>query len=358
MTGRSGIPAQWLPDTFAAWLDDAKDLDYQYQMDVQFSAQAEWIGKGNRVTSPWITSRARALTLDPLDVMALFDLPISLGSIDPTVQQVQVEVNYDDTNERLHYCSFLMKASDPAVHWKLRLSDPNLRTYQYRVTYVFTGNYQHTTDWTTTDSATLVLGNPFKNQFQVRVVPILEVSNLQEADVEIVYQETDSGYEHRTPLTFNPAAMATQVVVVPTMLAAPTGYSFTTTVVHQDGSVVQPTTTQATVDDQVALVKEGQGAAHKITVSLPDTNLAGAGLLAVKVVLRGAGDPPDVAEALFDRPPWHRRPSYWCSPTPPNRGATTTRSSATRLSACPEAAIPGWPATRTCWCSCPSREDR
>ena len=83
------------------------------------------------------------------------------------------------------------------------------------------------------------------------------------------------------------------------MSAVPTGYSFTTTVVHQDGSVVQPTTTQATVDDQVVLVKEGQGAAHKIMVNLPDTNLAGAGLLAVKVVLWGPGDPPDVAEALF-----------------------------------------------------------
>jgi hypothetical protein len=288
------------PHTFAAWLDNAKDLDYQYQMDVQFSAQSEWVGKGNRVTSPWITSRARVLTLDPLDVMALFDLTLSLGTIDPTVQQVQVEVSYDDTtNGFSDHRSFLMKAGDPPVHWRLRLSDPNLRTYQYRVTYVFTGNYQHTTDWTTTDSATLVIGNPFKNQFQVRVVPILQVSNLQEADVEVVYQETVSGYEHRTPLTFNPAAMATQVVVIPTMSAAPTGYSFITTVVHQDGSVVQPTTTQATVDDQVVLVKEGQGAAHKITVSLPDTNLAGAGLLAVKVVLWGPGDPPDVAEALF-----------------------------------------------------------
>src|SRR5262249_17693419 len=82
-------PGAVAPHTFAAWLDDAKDLDYQYQMDVEFTAQSEWVGKGNRVTSPWITSRARALTLDPLDVIGLFDVPISLGTIDPTVQQVQ-----------------------------------------------------------------------------------------------------------------------------------------------------------------------------------------------------------------------------------------------------------------------------
>jgi hypothetical protein len=293
-------PGAVAPHAFAAWLDDAKDLDYQYQMDVEFSAQSEWVGKGNRVTSPWITSRARALTLDPLDVMALFDLPISVGSIDPTVQQVEVDVAYDDAASGFSdHRSFLLKAGDPAAHWKLRLSDPNLHTYQYRVTYVFTGNYQHATDWITTDSDTLVIGNPFKNQFQLGVVPILDVANLQEADVEIVYKEADSGYEHRSSLTFNPTAMARQVVVIPTMAAEPSGYSFTSTVVHQDGSVVAPTTTQATIDDQLVLVKEGQGAVHKISVSLPDPNIGGAGLFAVKVVLWGPGDPPDVAEAIF-----------------------------------------------------------
>jgi len=150
-----------------------------------------------------------------------------------------------------------------------------------------------------TDSGTLLVKNPFQNQLALRVVPILDVANLQEADVEIVYTEADTGYEARVPLTFDPSAIAARPVVIPTVAKVPVGYNYTTTIVHQDGSIVNPITQAKTFGDTAVAVTEGAGAAHRIKVALPDPNLAGAGLTAVKVVVWGQGDAPDVAEAVF-----------------------------------------------------------
>jgi hypothetical protein len=293
-------PGPIAPHTFTCWLDKSKSLDYQYQLEVEFNAQSEWTGKSNKVTSPWITTRARALALDPLDVIGLLDLPISIGTLDPSVQQVQVEVSYKDAaNSFSDDRTFVLKAGDPPVHWRLRLSDPSLRAYQYRVTYFFPGNVRYTTDWVTTDGGTLVVNNPFQNQIELRIIPLLDINNLQEADVEIVYSEPETKYERRTQLTFGTLPLTTQVVVIPTLARNPKGYSYSTTVVRADGSVISPVLTPASFEDTALVVKDGPGASHRLTVKLPDTNLAGAGLLAVKVVVWGPGSPPDVAEAIF-----------------------------------------------------------
>jgi hypothetical protein len=293
-------PGQTNTHTFTCWLNSAKSLDFQYQMSVQFLANSEWVGKSNKAVSPWITTRAQAITLDPLSVIGLFDLPISIGVLDPSIQQVQVEVSYEDpANGFSDDRTFVLKAGDPVSHWRLRLSDPTLRSYRYRLTYFFPAGVRYTTDWVSTDSATLVVNSPFHGQLSLRVIPLLDVSNLEEADVEIVYDEPATGYQQRAQLTFAGPTLNTQTLAIPTLAALPAGYSYSTTIVHADGSVVNPVTTMAGADETALVVKEGPGSTHRITGKLPDTNLAAAGLLALKVLLWGPGAPPDVAEVIF-----------------------------------------------------------
>jgi hypothetical protein len=288
------------PHTFTTWLNAAKSLDYQYQMTVHFAATSEWVGKGATVVSPWIVSRARTLTLDPLDIVGLFDLPISIGTVDPSILKVQVELQYkDDANGFTAHRTFELKPGDPVAHWKLRLSDSAQRTYSYRVTYVFAGNVPHTTDWVTTDDEALIVNDPFQGRIDLRLVPVLDVGNLQEADVEVVYSEPDTGYERRLQTTFAPPNLASQQLTIPTLAKSPAGTTVTTTVVRLDGSVAQPPDRTVTPDETAIVVTDGAGATRRITVKLADPNLADAQLLALKVTLYGPGDPPDTAEAIF-----------------------------------------------------------
>jgi hypothetical protein len=312
-------PDALTPHTFTSWLDPAKSLDYQYQMQVHFSAQSDWVGKEAKVVSPWIVSRARQLAIDPLDVIGLLDLPISIGTLDPVVSQVQVEVAYDDPANAFNVArTFVLKAGDPAAHWKLRLSDPGLRTYRYRVTYIFKDNARYTTAWVTSVDESLVINDPFQGRIDLRLVPVLDVANLQEADVEVLYQEPDTGYEHRSQVTFTGPTLVTQAVSIPTLARAPAGYTYTTPIVRADGSVNSPAPVSATVDDTAVAIHDGIGTTRRILVKLVDPTLADGGLLAIKVTLTAPGG--DQAEVIFtpsqtadqrvtlvspDAMPWH-----------------------------------------------------
>jgi len=289
-------PTASTPYTFNSWLDAAKHLDYQYQLQVEFDATSPWVGKESKVVSPWIVSRARQLAVDPLDVIGLLSVPISIGSLDPVVAQVQVEVAYADTaNDFTASTTFVLHPGDPVVTWKLRLSDPTQRSYSYRCTYVFKDNVKYTGAWVTTADSSLVVNDPFTNVMNLRFVPVLDPTNLQEADVAIVYSEADTGYEHRAMVTFAPPTLTSALVTIPTLAAQPTGFSYTTTIVRADGTVNTPTAVNATADDTAVPVHDGDGTTHRINVQLVDTTLGG--LLAIKVDLTGPDG--DFAEVIF-----------------------------------------------------------
>jgi hypothetical protein len=288
------------PGTFTSWLDDKKTLDYQYQMDVHFNAASDWVGKDNRLTSPWITSRAPTLSLDPLDFFGLLDLPISIGTVDPNVASVDIELQYtDDANGFTAHRTFHLKPGDPVAHWRLRLSDTTQRSYSYRLTYTFADNVPYTTDWVTSDDEALIVNNPFKGKITLRLVPVLDAGNLEEADTTVVYSEQDTHYERRLTTTFTPAMLVSQQVTIPTLDPNPSGTTVSTTVVRADGSVAAPPPKSVTPDETAVVVSDGVGATRRITVKLADPILADAGLLALKVTLRGPGDPGDSAEAIF-----------------------------------------------------------
>lgn len=286
------------PHTFTSWLDAAKSLDFQYQMQIEFSAQSEWVGKSSKVVSPWIVSRARQLAIDPLDVIGLLNLPISIGSLDPTISQVQVTVVYEDAaNAFTTSRTFLLHQGDPVSYFKVRLSDASLRSYRYQVTYMFKNNVRYIGDWVTSSDASLVINDPFLNVINLRLVPVLDGNNLDEADVQIVYNEAGTQYEHRTLVTFAPPASTTALVSIPTLARRPVGFTYAATIVRADGTMSQPGPTTATVDDTAIAIHDGDGQTHRVLVKLVDPNLASAGLVAVKVEVIGPDG--DRAEVIF-----------------------------------------------------------
>lgn len=294
-------PDQMTPRTFTSWLNKKKDLSYRYKMDIHFKPDSPWVGKEAHVSTDWQTVRDRQLTLNPLDEIGLFEISISQGSVDATqVSQVQIEMAYEDSiNDFEAHQTFVLRPDQPIATWKLRLSDPGLHTYQYRATYFLKDGVRYQSDWTLSEDPSLVINDPFEGAIKLRLVPLLDVNNLIEADVNVRYHEQGTGYTRTVQTVFAGPTLASQSVAIPTLAKAPEGYSYDVTLVRADGSVFESGDIEAEPDRNTIVVSDGAGTTHRIKVKLVDPNMAARQLAAVRVNLVGPGEAPDSAEVLF-----------------------------------------------------------
>lgn len=290
-------PSELTPQTFNSWLNEAKDLSYRYQLDLHFKPDSPWVGKEAHVVSPWRTSRARQLTLNPLDEIGLLDVEVTLGEISPAdISQVQVELLYEDAaNAFRHERTMILRPGEASRHWRLRLSDPAQRSYRYRLTYFMANNLRVVQEWQTSDDETLVVNEPFQGLLSVRLVPLLDAEELLEAVVDITYSEEETGYTRQLQHVFTPDALRSQTIQIPTLAAEPTGYSYETTVIRLDGSVFVGEVQTAV--DRALVISDGVGSTNRIRIKLPSATLNG--LAALKVDLQSAGEAPDQDSALF-----------------------------------------------------------
>ncbi len=287
------------PKVFTTWLNDRKDLNYRYQMELHFKPDSPWAGKDAHVTADWSVTRDRQLTLDPLDAVGLFDVLVSFGHMDSgQVAQVQAELSYEDVpNDYRNRKTIFLKPGDPPAHWQLRLSNPQLRTYTYRVLYFLQENARYQSDWISSEDSTLVINEPFKGTLNVRLVPLLDPNALVEAVTDVTYEEQDTGYKRRFQRVFSPTELKSQPISIPTLSESPSSYLYKVTVFRSDGSVFE--SDSMTAESSAVVISDGPGTTHRIKVKLIAQNLTQAGLAALKVDMVGPGDTPDSESALF-----------------------------------------------------------
>ncbi|HMR48571.1 MAG TPA: hypothetical protein PKE40_03975 [Arachnia sp.] len=296
------------PKHFETFVNARKDLSYRYRLGVDFSGDSEWDGEEPHFESEWVVDTARAITVNPYSAFDRFDLEVLPAQPMPQeVRQIQVELVYENPATGFKAAKTMTFApTDSGKHWKLRFEEGDEKVYRYRVVYFLARNVRIEGPWTrsepiTTEAGSLVVQSPFRNELSLRVVPLIDAASIVDASLEVIYREPDTGYEHRESIVYSPAAsVAPQTIAIPTIAANPQGITTTTTVVREDGSVFAGEATPLTPDQRVVIVSDGVGVTKRITVQLASQDLAGAGLIAVRVRLVGEGENPDRDEAFFD----------------------------------------------------------
>jgi hypothetical protein len=294
------------PQTFKTFLNEHLDLRYRYKLTVDFGGDSEWEGDEPHFESDWVTTTDQGVPVNPFSAVDRFDLEVLLGNdlVGSEVKQVQVELVYHDPGSNFRAArTMTFLPNDAGKHWKLRFGETADKTYRHRLTYFLANNVRVQTDWVqsepvTTESGSLVVHSPFRGQFEFRMVPVLDPAAIIEADVDVLYREGD--YERRQTVIFQGGGspLAGQTVTVPTITAQPSGVTTTTTVVRADGSVFQGQPTQVPPERRV-IVSDGAGQTHRVTVQLPAGDLAAAGLMGLRVRLRGEGEQGDRDEVFF-----------------------------------------------------------
>lgn len=295
--GWSFQPGQVPPRQFMCSLNARKDLSYRYRVDVSFGPGAPWEGSAATVHSGWVVSRARQLTVNALDHLSLLEVRVVPGRLRAElVEQVQVELRYEGAGQPLSE-TWLLKPGAEERSWKIRLNAEDPRSFSYKLTYNLAGGARLSADWVRTDTPTVVVDDPFQGSLKLRLIPMLDASELIEAMVELRYTDPTTGFTLRKQHIFNPSAMSPVSVEIPTLAASPGAYAYDITVVRTDGQVLTSAVDNA--EGPAVLVTDGRGALRAVTVRLLDAGLGSAGLVAVRVALTGPGSSPETDEVLF-----------------------------------------------------------
>ncbi len=285
--------------TFTSWLNDRLDRHYRYKMDVHFKPDSDWLGQEPHMLTDWIVTTQDALTLSPLDLFKTLDITIQLGDMDSgEVSQVQVEVVYDDPISSFHIeRSFQLAPDSEAEHLRLRLNDNATTEYRYRVLYFLSNNVRFQTDWITTENPELIINEPFHDELSLRLIPLLDESNLLEAVIDLTYTETETGYSRKFQeiMSANNGA-GSRSITIPTLVRDPDEFMLNWTIIRMDGSVF--TSGDQVFNQSAAVISDGAGTTHRIIVRLPQT-VDWNSIMAVKVDLHGPGEHSDFTQAIF-----------------------------------------------------------
>jgi hypothetical protein len=215
---------------------------------------------------------------------------------------VQVEMRYQDVSNNFEtQRTISLKPGDASQHWRVRLSDRSQNSYQYRLLFFLADGLRYQTEWQTSEDLALVINDPFQGFIKVRLVPVLDMNNLIEANVLITYEDQATGYRRTVQKIFTGGApLTSQDVVIPTLVKDPLGFTHDTTIVRSDGSVYASGPREVMGMNTTLPVIDGEGQTSRIRVSLPpNSDLATTNLSALKVQVVGLGEHPDSAEALF-----------------------------------------------------------
>ena len=230
---------------FQCWLDPAKHQAYRYQLEVAYAPDSPWQGTTSGARSPWMSSTARELTINPLDGLALLDVRVVSGLSGDAIPQAQVELRYEVEGAPPLAELFFVKPGDAPRSWKIRLADPTSRTVRAKITWSLAGGGSIEGEWTTSDDGIVVVPSPFQDRVRVRVFCQLAAAELVEALVVLRYADEAHGYAFEKQLSFTPASLSAQSVDIPIFGGASKEWSWELTAVKSTGQVLSRSGTSA-----------------------------------------------------------------------------------------------------------------
>lgn len=294
--------------SFRTFLNDALDLRYRYKMDIHFAQNSDWEGNEPHYTSGWIVETGQAPQVNPFDAVDQLQIEVSLGStVIAPVQQVQIDLVYDDPAVGMRAeRSMTFKPGDPTKNWKLRFPEGAIHSFKHRVTYFLDDNMRHRTDWIesgaiTTEAISLIIPGPFLNTMKIPVLSLLDPASIIEASVDVLYVDAARGYEWRGRTVFGPDSQnqsRSREISIPTLDPMPHGVTYSVTVVRADGTVLEVPSREIRPGEKI-MVSDGVGQTRIIRIELANTNLEAAGLVAVRVRVRGQGEEADHDDVIF-----------------------------------------------------------
>jgi hypothetical protein len=179
------------------FLNSNFDLGYDYSVKYVFRTGSGWEGEEHAYQIPAQHTDDRRLQLNLSKDVGFLPISVEPNNIDSeVVESVEVHLRYESPTGWSREKTFIIKPADQPQEWKLRLSDPNHRTYSYRYIYHLPSGDTWETEWQEREASSLLVNDPFDWQLHIEIIPAVDAEKVRMAFVDLIYEDPDNGVHH------------------------------------------------------------------------------------------------------------------------------------------------------------------
>ena len=179
----------------SAWFDPAAGRQFAYRYKPLFVPNAI-PGPIQELKSAWQTDSGNVLVVTPGELYQKRRLEIQLAKNFPAdlFPQGQVEIQYTDkVSGWTFHDSAVVDSTNPRAIFELRIPRGATPTISYRCSFV-NASGSKPSDWQTTDSDLVLIGDPRKNVFRVNILVAGDRSKIQELILNFRYEDPGDGH--------------------------------------------------------------------------------------------------------------------------------------------------------------------
>lgn len=221
-------------------MNKALALGYRYQVQYHFDPLSGWEGKAFSYELPVSSTEDTTLLINPFNDLGFLEIKVFPDDLDAgVIDSTDVHLHYEDTDAWSVDKVITVKPDSPEQFWRLRLSQPEQRTYSYRFVHHLKDGSQRESESVTTQASSVAVNDPFENPLVVEVLPNYDTAQFSRVMVDIRYSDPDNQYQREERIQFEAEASTAQRIRIVRLNPQLKQYSFQITALGTDNSVLR-----------------------------------------------------------------------------------------------------------------------
>lgn len=290
------------PDGGCDWMSVVRDGSMVRPVDYQYSVTFGNVNSADRpgmIVSPWLTTIGDEFDVAPRAEGLYFidDIQVGAGTLPwDRFPQVAVEVRYQDPANRVRLDeTFILTRDKQTATWKRFRLNAELRSYDYRLTFMALNDRDVATDWTTTDQERLIIRDPQPLRRVVQVAPAVDWRLVSMVFVEMRYVDAENGVDQGATLSFfdTPTDRVPKTFTADLVDGTRRLVSYAPTFILKDNRTI--TVPMSMTAASIVVLRTDMAGHRVVTVSPPDVSFPARGLVRIEAALAYA-DPDNGLE--------------------------------------------------------------
>lgn len=219
------------------------DLPVSFDYEVSFQG-VDSSERPTRLKSSQNSISVENLEIQPRDLYSNIPVPITVANAElfPWARYPSIEVRceYTDPAHSIHdQETFILTKATPDKTWNLFVQQRGPTEFKYRLLFRAADNRDYDTGWRTTDAREVIVRDPFPSKRTLLVVPPGNWDSLDQAFVDLVYEDKANQFRQEESLTFSASDKANKTFVVELRNPAERRVAFSATFLDRNGGVLE-----------------------------------------------------------------------------------------------------------------------
>jgi len=198
---------------FEVFMNSTADTFYKYSVQYHFDPGSDWEGRAYSYEIPAIPTDDRTLAINPFEHLGFLEARVVPNRIDwGVIDSIDAILSYQSPTGWSKTKTFTFASTSPAQVWKLRLDDPNARSYNYRFVYHLKDGTKQESELTTTETTAIALNDPFEAGLDIQFIPLFTPGSLRMAFIDVKYSDPVNRYNREERLELSGTSTAPVVL--------------------------------------------------------------------------------------------------------------------------------------------------